>query len=213
MRVSEIYRSIQGESTYAGLPCTFIRTAGCSLRCTYCDTGYALSFQSGTEMTLDDIMVQTRKLGLDLVELTGGEPLVQREITELCRKLLDAGATVLVETSGAFPIDILPEAAVKIVDIKTPSSGMMERNDWNNLAKLSASDEVKFVIASREDFEWSTAICRDYRLFGKRTLLFSPAFPNLPPVTLAEWIIQDKIPVRLQLQLHKYIWPLERRGV
>jgi len=213
MKISEIYRSIQGESTYAGLPCTFIRAAGCSLRCRYCDTGYALDPRSGESMTLDAILEQVKPLGYDLVEITGGEPLEQKETPELCRRLLELGAKVLLETGGAYRIDSLPEGVVTILDIKTPSSGMAHRNEWTNLERLSPCDEVKIVIGDREDFDWAVAVCRRYGLFGKGPLHFSPAFPALSPALLAQWILEEKIPVRLHLQWHKYIWPPDRRGV
>ena len=213
MRISEIFRSIQGESSFAGLPCTFVRTAGCSLRCAYCDTGYALDKRSGHEMSLQAVLERTRALGVDLVEITGGEPLEQPEITELGRRLLDLGAVVLVETSGAFPVDVLPAGVIKIMDIKTPSSRMAHRNHWANLAALSPRDEVKFVIADREDFAWSVAVCQEHGLFHRHSVLFSPSFAVLPPVRLAQWILQEKIPVRLNLQIHKFIWEPSERGV
>lgn len=213
MRISEIFRSIQGESSFAGLPCTFVRTAGCSLRCVYCDTGYALDPRSGEEMSLEAVVERVRALGLDLVEITGGDPLEQPETPELCRRLLNLGAAVLVETSGAFPIEVLPAEVIKIMDIKTPSSRMAKRNCWANLAALSPRDEIKFVIADREDFDWSVAVCQEHGLFPKHTVLFSPSFAVLPPVQLAQWILRERVPVRLNLQIHKYIWAPSERGV
>ncbi|MEW6238321.1 MAG: radical SAM protein [Candidatus Omnitrophota bacterium] len=213
MRIYEIYRSIQGESTYAGLPCTFIRTAGCSLRCTYCDTEYALPRQSGSDRNLDDILAEAERLGLDLVEITGGEPLEQKETPELCARLIEKGAKVLIETGGAYRIDALPAEAVKILDIKTPGSGMAQRNDWENLLRLSPQDEIKFVLTNRDDFAWAAKVCSERGLYGAFTILFSPAFDLLPPDQLAAWILAEKIPVRLHLQQHKYIWGKDARGV
>lgn len=213
MRISEIFRSIQGESTYAGLPCTFVRTAGCSLRCAYCDTDYALNLLSGDEMNMDAVEEQVLRLGCDLVEITGGEPLEQEETPALCQRFLDRNATVLVETSGAYPIDCLPVQTIKIMDIKTPSSRMAARTDWANLERLADRDEIKFVLSDRNDFDWAVAVCRERNLWNRRAILFAPAFSVLPPIQLAEWIIQEKLAVRLQLQLHKYIWPPDARGV
>ncbi|MGC9329594.1 MAG: radical SAM protein [Candidatus Hinthialibacter sp.] len=213
MKISEIFRSIQGESTYAGLPCTFIRTAGCSLRCSYCDTEYALDPGDGDEMSLNSILSTASSLGLDFVELTGGEPLEQPETPELCRLLLNQNATVLLETGGALPLDSVPADVIKILDVKTPSSRMEKRNCWQNLSRLSPRDEIKFVIGARQDFDWSVQVCRDRGLFGRYTILFSPVFSNMPPIELAQWILTEDIPVRLQLQIHKYIWPPDARGV
>lgn len=213
MRIVELYRSLQGESSYAGLPCTFIRTAGCSLRCTYCDTPHALDKQSGEEWSLDDIVAKVQSLGTDIVEITGGEPLEQEETPELCQRLLEAGLSVLIETSGAYDISVLPEDTITILDIKTPSSGMEKRNRWQNLTILKDLDEIKFVISDRADFEWAVAICNEYGLCDLNEVLFSPAYPTLEPVTLAEWILEDGIAVRMQIQLHKYIWSPDARGV
>ncbi|MGI6458223.1 MAG: radical SAM protein [bacterium] len=213
MIISELFRSIQGESSFAGLPCTFIRTAGCSLRCSYCDTDYALSKKSGVEMELDEVLARVRHLGMDLVELTGGEPLEQEETPELCKRLLREGAKVLIETGGHKRIDVLPAEVIKILDIKTPSSRMAPQNDWHNLNALSPEDEVKFVICNREDFDWSMTVCEEYGLFGRQTILFSPGFETLQYATLAHWILEEKIPVRMQLQIHKFIWSPTARGV
>ncbi|MBZ0258636.1 7-carboxy-7-deazaguanine synthase QueE [bacterium] len=213
MRVVEIYRSIQGESSFAGRPCTFARTAGCSLRCAYCDTEYALSFKSGEDQTLESVIAQIQQLGADLVEITGGEPLEEPSTPELCQRLIDLGATVLVETSGAFAIDALPAQAIKIMDIKTPSSRMVRRNLWDNLKMLSERDELKFVIANREDYDWSVNVCREHGLFGKQAIHFSPSFGVLEPIKLAQWILDDRIDARLQLQLHKYVWAPDAKGV
>ncbi len=213
MIISEIFRSIQGESTYAGLPCTFVRTAGCTLRCTYCDTGYALNPNSGETILLKEIINKVKELGSDLVEITGGEPLEQEETPELCRTLLGLGSTVLIETSGAFSIQPLPSEVVKIIDFKTPSSQMSHRNNWSNLDWLTSQDEIKFVICSQEDFDWSVSVCEKHDLFQKHEILFSPGFNEISPLDLANWILAEKVAVRLQLQLHKFIWPPTMRGV
>lgn len=213
MRIVEMYRSIQGESSYSGRPCTFVRTAGCSLRCSYCDTEYALSFKSGEEQPLESIIAQIQQLGIDLVEITGGEPLEEPNTPELCQRLLDQGATVLIETSGAFSIDVLPRQVIKIMDIKTPSSRMARRNHWGNLKRLSERDELKFVIANREDYDWSVNVCREQGLFGKQIIHFSPSFGVLESIELAQWILEDRIDARLQLQLHKYVWAPDAKGV
>ena len=213
MKISEIFRSIQGESTYAGLPCTFIRTAGCSLGCRYCDTKYAWDRCSGKEYSLDEILCTVQNLGPGLVEVTGGEPLEQEETPDLCRRLLERQSTVLIETSGVYPINILPKNVIVILDIKTPSSGIEKRNFWDNLKIISSKDELKFVIATRADFEWATEICRRFTLYGKCPVLFSPVLSTTEPKILAQWILEEKIPVRMQLQLHKIIWPPDTRGV
>ncbi len=213
MKIAEIFRSIQGESTYAGLPCTFVRTAGCSLRCAGCDTDYALSEDSGQEISIDTILKRVQELGVDLVEITGGEPLDQPETPELCQKILDLGYTVLLETNGSRPIETLPSAVIKIMDIKTPSSHMSDHNLWSNLEHLSEHDEIKFVIGTHKDFYWSVDICRKHDLFDRCAILFSPLFDKINPRDLAQWILQDQISVRMQLQLHKYIWSPTRRGV
>lgn len=213
MRVVEIYRSIQGESSYAGRPCVFVRTGGCALRCVYCDTPYALERGSGREMALDAVFAEALRLGGDLVELTGGEPLEQPETPELCRRLLDAGAEVLVETGGHMPVDALPGGAVKILDVKTPGSRMTRKIRWENLRALTPRDEIKFVVVDRNDFEWALGVCREHGLLGRNLVHISPAFGLVPPDRLAEWIAGCGEPVRLQLQLHKYIWAPEARGV
>lgn len=212
LRVTEIYRSVQGESTWAGLPCIFVRLARCHLRCVWCDTAYA--FYGGQNLAVTEIVRKCRQFGGQLVEITGGEPLVQPACADLARALLHAGFTVLIETSGSLPIDALPPAVIKIMDLKCPDSGECGKNHWPNLAALSPRDEVKFVIASRRDYEWARDRTRENNLTARcNAVLFSPVFGQVAPVDLARWILDDRLDVRLQLQLHKFIWPPEERGV
>ena len=213
LRVTEIYRSLQGESTWAGLPCVFVRLTGCPLRCVWCDTEY--SFRGGERMPLDAILDRVAALDTPLVEITGGEPLAQEATGALAARLLERGHTVLVETSGAIPIDRLPEAAIKIMDLKCPGSGECAKNDWTNIERLARErDEVKLVIADRRDYEWSRDVVRRYRLETRcRCVLFSPVSGAVSPQDLAAWILEDRLPVRFQLQLHKLIWPADARGV
>ena len=213
MRISEIYCSIQGESTYTGWPCVFLRTAGCALRCVYCDTEYALDPEAGEAISLDEIVDRVRCYGVDLVEITGGEPLEQTDTPELCQRLLDLGLKVLVETNGAHRIDMLPKETIKIIDLKTPGSRMDSHNDWNNIPLLSPKDEVKFVLLDQDDFDWAVRICVKHELFNSVRILFSPIVPALKPADLAQWILDMRIPVCLQIQIHKIIWPESERGV
>ncbi len=205
LKVNEIFKSIQGESTYAGLPCSFIRLTGCNLRCSYCDTTYA--FEKGIDMTLEEILTDMELLGCNLVEVTGGEPLLQEGTGGLIKELLGQGYKVLVETNGSLNIDTISEEAIRIVDIKCPGSGMSERMDWKNIERLKPADEVKFVLSSREDYDWAKAVIDKYDLLEKSKVLMSVAFGRLDPRPLAEWILNDGLEVRLQLQLHRYIWP------
>ena len=210
--VSEIFRSIQGESTWAGLPCVFVRLTGCNLRCSWCDTAYA--FEGGTVMALDDVVGCVAEFSCSLVEITGGEPLLQEQCPVLARRLLDAGKTVLCETNGALPIDLLPEGVIRIMDLKCPGSGECEGNDWANIDRLSPEDEVKFVLAGRGDYEWSRDVVRKYDLASRcGAVLFSPVMGALEPRSMAEWILEDELSVRLQLQLHKLVWGPEAKGV
>lgn len=211
MKINEIFVSIQGESTYAGRPCIFIRTAGCNLRCSYCDTEYA--FYDGKEMSSDEIFNIVKKSGLELVEITGGEPLLQKELPELLDRLLEGNYEVLIETSGSMDIDKIDSRAVRIMDIKCPSSGEVSKNNMSNLNKLKPSDEVKFVVGNTEDYNWANEIIEKYNLDKKVTVLFSPVFEKLAPVKLAEWILKDKKNVRMQIQLHKIIWGADATGV
>ncbi len=213
MKITEIFYSIQGESSYAGQPCVFVRTTGCNLRCVWCDTEYA--FYGGLDMSVDEVFEEIERLGhgCRLVELTGGEPLLQRDIGDLARRLVSAGYSVLCETSGSVTVGRVPAEVVKIMDIKCPGSGEAEANDWRNLELLKpGQDELKFVIAGREDYEWAV------RQLGERDLdrfvvHFSPEFDSMDLRELAEWILADGLPVRVQLQLHKLIWEPAARGV
>jgi 7-carboxy-7-deazaguanine synthase len=222
MVITEIFRSIQGESTHAGLPCIFVRLTGCNLRCTWCDTAYA--FHGGKKMSIDEVMARVSELAggnSALVELTGGEPLLQPEAVPLAERLLAAGHTVLIETSGEQPIGVLPREVVKIVDVKCPDSGEGGTFHMENLAALDAKDEVKFVIAGRRDYEFAREFMLQHGLAGRvRQVLFSPVFADpkgaweeLEARLLAEWILADRLPVRLGLQLHKFIWDPSTQGV
>lgn len=212
LRITEIYKSVQGESTWVGLPCIFVRLARCHLRCVWCDTAYA--FYGGDTMSLDAILERCKVLDCPLVELTGGEPLVQPACNDLAALLIDAGYTVLIETSGSLPIDTLPPEVIKVMDLKCPDSGECDKNYWPNIEALTEKDEVKFVIASRRDFEWSRDVVRKYALDQRcRTVLFSPVFGSVEPKHVVEWILEEKLPVRFQLQMHKFIWPPDQKGV
>ncbi len=212
LRVTEIFKSIQGESTWAGMPCVFVRLARCPLRCVWCDTDYA--FRGGDPMAIGGIVAQCQELAGSLVEITGGEPLVQKDCAVLASCLLEEGWTVLVETSGSLPIDALPTGAIKIMDLKCPGSGECAKNHWPNIDALSPRDEVKFVLASRGDYEWSRDVVRKYALAERcNAVLFSTVSGVLDPKPVAEWILADGLDVRLQLQMHKYVWPPGQRGV
>ena len=212
LTINEIYHSIQGESTWAGLPCVFVRLTFCDLRCTYCDTEYA--FYEGRKQTLGEIMDAVLAYQCPLVEITGGEPLLQKNVLSLMTLLADAGCTVLLETSGAHDISMVDPRVHRVMDLKTPGSGEVTRNLFSNLEHLTARDEVKFVIGSREDYEWSRAQVRDHRLAERcHAVLFSPIFGRIDPRQIVEWILADKLPVRFQLQMHKFIWTPTERGV
>jgi 7-carboxy-7-deazaguanine synthase len=213
LRVSEIYRSIQGESTRAGWPCVFVRTAGCDLRCRYCDELVSLDASGGVLHSLDEILERVQALGARLVELTGGEPLLQRATPELVRRLVEEGYEVLVETGGHHDISILDPRAHAIVDVKTPGSGMAERADLANLGRLRAGDEVKLVLCDRADYEWARALIREHDLERRTVVNLSPVHPGLDPRELAAWILEDGLRVRLNLQLHKIVWGTEARSV
>lgn len=211
LAINEIFVSIQGESTRAGLPCVFLRTTGCPLRCRWCDTEYA--FYEGRRWPLDDLVAEACRHEVELVEITGGEPLAQPGVPALAAALLERGRTVLVETSGAFDISVLPPGAHRIVDLKCPGSGECDSNDLDNIDRLRDGDELKFVLADRLDYEWAAGLVRDRRLAARVPVLFSPVWGELEPARLADWILADSLPVRLQLQLHKLLWPDVDRGV
>ena len=212
LTINEIYRSIQGESTWAGLPCVFVRLTFCDLRCTYCDTAYA--FYAGSKMTLPQIVEQVLAFDCSLVEITGGEPLLQRNVLPLMRELCDSGKTVLIETSGAHDISGIDPRVHRIMDLKTPGSGESERNRYANIAHLTALDEVKFVIGSREDYLWSKQKIAEFDLIQRcGTVLFSPIFDRIAPRAIVEWLLEDNLKVRFQLQMHKFIWSPEAKGV
>jgi len=211
LKINEIFHSIQGESTSAGRPCVFVRLTGCNLRCTYCDTEYA--FFDGKEMPVKDVVNEVEKYNCMLVEITGGEPLMQKECLLLMKSLCDEGFEVLLETAGNMPIENIDSRVKIIMDLKCPSSGMMDKNLYDNIAHLKNTDEVKFVMGSREDYEWSKNISNKYELKNKCVILFSCVFDKLEPLTLINWILEDKLDVRFQLQMHKYIWHPETKGV
>jgi 7-carboxy-7-deazaguanine synthase len=211
MRVTEIFHSIQGESSFAGQPCVFIRLTGCPLRCTWCDTEYA--FYGGTDHTIEEILAKVDSYGCRLVEVTGGEPLGQSEVFPLITQLCDRGYDVLIETSGAIDTAPVDARAHVILDVKCPGSGMSDRMHWPNLARLTHKDEVKFVLANRSDYEWAREVVAHHALPTRCTVLMSPVFGALDSRQLAEWVLADRLPVRLQLQLHKLIWAPDMRGV
>jgi 7-carboxy-7-deazaguanine synthase len=211
MRITEIYASVQGETRFSGLPCTLVRTTGCDLRCTYCDTAYA--FYGGREMSLEDIVAEVQRLGAPLVLLTGGEPMLQRDIGALAGRLLDLGYQVMIETSGAHPVDSLPEGVVRIVDVKTPASGESARVRWEVLDGLRPVDAIKFVVADERDYLWAAATIRERRLGRGAEVLLSPVHGRLDPRDLVAWMLRDRLPARLNLQIHKYIWGAETQGV
>lgn len=212
LRVTEIFHSIQGESTRAGLPCVFVRLTGCPMRCVWCDTEYA--FEGGRSLDVDAVLDQVRRFPCDLVEVTGGEPLAQNDCALLITRLCDLGRTVLVETGGGVPIDAVDPRAVLIYDVKCPESGELAANVWANLDRLKAGlDEIKFVLASRRDYEWALQVVRERGLAARHTVLFSPVVHAVAPRDLAAWILEDAAPVRLQLQIHKIVWGADARGV
>ena len=211
MRITEIFHSIQGESSYIGQPCVFVRLTGCPLRCTWCDTDYA--FYGGQDRSIDEVLAQVQDYGCRLVEVTGGEPLAQAESFPLMTRLCDAGYRVLLETSGAVDITPVDPRVHVILDVKCPGSGMTERMHWPNLSQLAAKDEVKFVLANRADYDWAREILARQDVASRCSVLFSPVFGSLDVRELAEWILADKLPVRFQIQLHKFIWAPDIRGV
>jgi 7-carboxy-7-deazaguanine synthase len=212
LTINEIFHSIQGESTHTGRPCVFVRLTACDLRCSWCDTAYA--FHEGRKMTVDEVVSDVDAFGCPVVEITGGEPLLQEDVYPLMRQLLARGHTVLLETGGHRSIDRVPEEVVRVVDMKCPGSGEAGKNHWPNLDLLTLRDEVKFVIKDRDDYEFAKDVVERHRLGGRcASVLFSPVHGVLDPASLAAWILQDRLTVRLQLQAHKYIWGAEARGV
>jgi 7-carboxy-7-deazaguanine synthase len=210
--VNEIFYSIQGESSYAGLPCVFIRLTGCNLRCSYCDTRYA--YEGGDNLTVKNILVKVASCKCGLVEITGGEPLLQKETPGLIRQLLDLEYKVLVETNGSIDVDMVDPRCVRIMDIKCPSSGESERNDLENISKLTTRDEIKFVIGARKDYLYAKKLLGLISRTSKvKRIHFSPVTGRLLPASLAKWILEDRLNVRLSLQLHKIIWPSDKMGV
>jgi 7-carboxy-7-deazaguanine synthase len=212
LRVNEIFHSIQGESTRAGRPCVFVRLTGCNLRCVWCDTEYA--FYEGQQMAIAEIVAQVRSYGCELVEVTGGEPMLQKGIHALLRALLQENRTVMIETSGERDLSGVDPRVIKIMDLKCPGSGEVARNRWSNLACLTPRDEVKFVLADRRDYEWARDVIAERGIATRvNAILMSPVFGQLAPATLASWILADRISVIMQLQLHKQIWDPSARGV
>jgi 7-carboxy-7-deazaguanine synthase len=211
LTVSEIYASIQGESSYTGFPCVFVRLTGCPLRCRWCDTVHA--FKGGKETTVDDVLEQVLAHKIQVVELTGGEPLAQEHTPLLMQRLIDAGKTVLIETGGSEDISRLPAKAHVIMDIKCPGSKMQDRNLWTNIEVLKPTDEVKFVIVDQADFDWAINVIQEFRLDQKCQILISPAFGLMNPKDLAQMVVETKLNIRMQLQIHKYIWNPKAKGV
>jgi len=212
LKINEIYHSIQGESTSAGKPCVFVRLTYCNLRCTYCDTEYA--FYEGKDMSAQQVIDEVEKYDCKLVEVTGGEPLVQMDdCLELMNKLSDLSYEVMIETGGSLAIKKIDSRVKVIMDLKCPSSGMEKKNLYENIEYLKPTDELKFVIGNREDYEWTFGVLKKYKLNGKCEILFSVVFGKLEPVELVNWILEDKLYVRFQIQMHKYVWHPETKGV
>ena len=212
LTVNEIFHSIQGESTHAGRACVFVRLTACDLRCSWCDTPYA--FYEGRKRSVDEVVDAVERFGCDLVEITGGEPLLQSDVYPLMERLLATGRTVMLETGGHRSIERVPHEVVKIVDVKCPGSGEADKNDWSNLERLDAHDEVKFVVADRADYDFARNVIARYQLERRcAAVLVSPVHGVLEPRALSEWMLADGLPARLQLQLHKFIWSPDTRGV
>jgi 7-carboxy-7-deazaguanine synthase len=211
LTVNEIFHSIQGESTLAGEPCVFVRLTGCNLRCTWCDTAYA--FHEGRPMEVEEVLRRVADFGCPTVELTGGEPLLHREAIPLMEELVRRGYRVLLETGGSLDIGRVPAGVRRIVDVKCPGSGEAERNRWENLDLLREGDELKFVLADRGDYRWAVEQIRARDLAGRCPLLFSPVYGRLDPGEMARWVLEDRLPVRVQVQMHKVLWPGVERGV
>ena len=211
LAVNEIFHSIQGESSFAGLPTVFIRLSGCNLRCVWCDTAYA--FEQGDRMEIDELLERVAAYDCPLVEITGGEPLLQPQVIPLMDQLLKHGYEVLIETGGSLPIENVPAGVRRIIDIKCPGSGFSDANRWENLGCLRNGDELKFVLAGRADYEWAAKQISERNLAGKCPLIFTPVHGELDPGEMAVWVLEDRLPVRVQVQLHKLLWPGAERGV
>ena len=211
LKINEIYYSIQGESSFTGLPCIFIRLTYCNLRCSYCDSEY--TFYEGNDMSINQILDKIREYPCKLVEVTGGEPLVQKECIELLQKLVELNYNVLLETSGSLTIKNVPNQVINIIDFKCPTSNMEKKNLWDNINYLKNGDEVKFVIGDREDYDWAKRKIKKYRIEDKCSILMSPSYNQIQEKELVKWILEDNLNVRFQIQLHKKIWPEEERGV
>ena len=210
LKINEIFYSIQGESSFNGMPCIFIRLTYCNLRCSYCDTEYA--FYEGKDMSIQDIIHEIQQYDCKLVEVTGGEPLMKEECINLMQTLLNENYQVMLETGGSLPLNKIPKKVIKIVDFKCPSSNMAKKNDWTIIKDLNSKDEVKFVIGDKDDYEWTKKKINEYNLNDKK-ILFSPVHDILDPKMLSDWILKDNLKVRLQMQLHKYIWSPDTKGV
>ena len=211
MKINEIFKSIQGETSYVGLPCTFIRITGCNLRCGYCDTTYA--YEEGAEMSINSILESIGGFKSKLVCVTGGEPLSNKDTPSLIKELLSKNYTVLVETNGSYDVSAIPQKAIKIMDIKCPDSNMSYSMHWRNINYLTKLDEVKFILSSRKDYEWTKEVISRYNLSKVTNVLIGTAFGVISPKSVVRWILEDNLDVRFQLQLHKYIWELQTRGV
>jgi 7-carboxy-7-deazaguanine synthase len=212
LTINEIFHSIQGESTHTGRPCVFVRLTACDLRCSWCDTPYA--FTEGRKMSVDDVVERVRGYNCDVVEITGGEPLLQKDVYPLMDQLLDEGRTVMLETGGHLSADQVPAGVIRVIDVKCPASGEADRMFWPNLERLRSTDEIKFVIQDRADYDYARTVVEKHELLQRSgAVLFSPVHGLLDPKQLAEWILSDRLPVRLQLQAHKYIWDPGTRGV
>ena len=211
IKIIEIYLSVQGESTHTGLPCIFIRLTGCNLRCSWCDTAYA--FHEGKNMSIDEILQKVENFGIHLVEITGGEPLMQDNVYTLMRRLIENGYKVMLETGGSISLERVPKDVIKIMDLKCPGSGEQEKNNLDNLKLLAPHDEVKFVILDKKDYEWSRDIIKRYKINETAHILVSPVFDKLELKEMVKWILEDRLPVRLQTQLHKIIWDKNTIGV
>ena len=211
LRITEIYASVQGESTHAGRPCVFVRLTGCNLRCVWCDSVY--TFTGGTVMSLGDVVDQAHGFGVKAIEITGGEPLVQPNVIPLMQRLLDLGHDVLLETSGSLSIAKVPDGVHVILDLKAPDSGEVDSNLYENLDLIDAGDEVKIVLASRADYEWARDVIRDRKIADKCVVLLSPAWGMVDPKDLVAWMLEDQVPARLNLQIHKYVWGADKTGV